>query len=314
MRWKKEHIILLGIIIFLAAYLVIQKSGRTHYVLPPVARIVPKEITKLLIKNRDSVITLTRKGAGWAIEPQGYPADQGIVEGLAEDVAGLTLTALASEGGNEAVYELNDGNRIETDAYKGDMLVRELKIGKTAGGHTFVELDRNAGIFHADHDLRMAFDKTISDLRDKAIMNVDGEITELTLTKGKKTLSIEKALLPASSKEKMEQGKGPEQQRTASYWKIAGKKPANDAEVDDLISTLSHLTCDGFIEGKVKKDFHSPVYTVSLKGAKTYNLSIFNEKDKSYAAVSSESPYPFNLSEWKTRKIMKDFASLVAQR
>jgi hypothetical protein len=309
MKWKKEHLILLVIIAALAAYLILQKSGRTHYVLPPVARIASKDITKLRIKNKDSLITLTRKGASWIIEPQGYPANKEAVNGLLREMGGLTLTALASEGGNDAVYDLDDGRRIEADAYEGSKVVRELAIGKTAasGEHTFVKLDRNAGIFHADHDLRRVFDKTLSALRDKTVMKVTGDITGLTLTKGRKTLTIEKATRSASAKGKKEQGKGGAQQGTGPQWKIAGKKPANDAEVNGLVNTLSNLTCEDFIEGKVKNDFHAPLYTVMLKGAKTYKLSIYKEKDKTFAAVSSESPYPFKLSDWQAKNIMKDF-------
>jgi Domain of unknown function (DUF4340) len=316
MKWKKEHLILLVIIAALAAYLIVQKSGRIHYVLPSVARIAPKDITQLRIKNKDSLITLTRKGASWVIEPQGYPANKDAVDGLLRELGGLTLTALASEGGNDAVYDLGDDRRIEADAYEGNKLVRELAIGKTAasGEHTFVKLDRNAGIFHADHDLRRTFDKTLSALRDKTVMKVTGDITGLTLTKGRKTLTIEKATRSAAAKGKKEKGKGGAQQGTGSQWKIAGKNPANDAEVNGLVGTLSNLTCEDFIEGKAKKDFHAPLYTVVLSGAKAYTLSIYKEKDKTFAAVSSESPYPFKLSDWQAKKVMKDFREFASAK
>jgi hypothetical protein len=310
MKWKKEQIILLIVIAALAAYLVVQKNGRTHYDLPSVARIPSKNITKLLIKNKDSLITLRKKGEVWVIEPQGYPADKGIVESLLADIGGLTVTALASEAGNEAVYELDTGHRIEAEVYEGDKPVRKIEIGKTSasGGHTFVELDGHAGIYHAENDLRRDFDKTIPDLRDKIVLKIDGDINELVLTKNKKNLTIRKTLSTAVMKGKKEQAK----QETGPKWRIAGKKPANDAHVDDLINTLSNLTCDDFIEGKEKKDFRAPLYTVLLKGMKTYTLAIYRGKDKTYAEVSSESSYPFQLSRWKAKKIMLDFGSLTA--
>ncbi len=313
MKWKKEHIFLLVIIAALAAYLVVHKSGRTHYVLPSVDRIEAKDITRLLIRNRDTVITLTKKGENWIVEPQGYPADKGIINSLLEDIGGLTLTALASEAGNEAVYELDAGHRIGVEAYQGDKLLRKAEIGKTAasGGHTFVELDGHPGIFHADNDLRSAFDKTVPDLRDKTVMKVDGDIASIILSKGVKTLKIEKSPPPVENAKKKAPGGHPEKQEVGPHW-VAGKKPANDAQVDDLINNFSDLTCDSFVEGKEKKDFHAPLYTVSLRGAKTYALSIYRGKDKAYVAVSSESPYPFKLSEWKAKKIMKNFGSLTS--
>ncbi len=313
MKRKKELIFLLVIIAALAAYLVVQKSGRMHYVLPSVDRIESKHITKLLIRNKDAVITLAKKGEDWLVEPQGYPADKGIVHSLLENINGLTLTALASEAGNEAVYELDAGHRIEAAVYEGDKLVRKIEIGKTAasGGHTFVELEGHPGIFYADNDLHSAFDKTVPDLRDKVVMKVDGDIAGIILSKGAKTLKIEKSQPPVGNAKKKVRGVPPVKQGAGSRW-IAGKKPANDAQVDDLIATLSNLSCEDFIEGKEKKDFHAPLYTISLRGTKTYALSIYRGKDKTYVAVSSETPYPFKLSEWTAKKIMKDLGSLTA--
>jgi Domain of unknown function (DUF4340) len=305
MKWKKEHLILLVLIAALAAYLIVQKNGRTHYVLPSVAKLAAKDITKLVVKNKGVVITLARKGRGWVIEPQGYPAEEGTADRMAEDVGGLTLTALASEGGNEAIYELDPGRRIDVEAYNGDKPVREFGIGKAtaSGGHTFVQLAGNAGIFHADRGLRRTFDKTVPELRDKTVMRVKGEVTSLTLAKGGKTLVIRRTPAAAAGK------KGP-----ASQWMLSGKKRANDARVDGLVNAVSDVMCGDFLDGKTKKDFRSPVYTVSITAGKTYTLSIYREKDKTFAGISSESPYPFTLPGWKATDIMKDFGSLVAPK
>ena len=195
MYLKKEHRILLAVIVILAGYLAVHQTGSRHYVLPRVALIEPRDITKLTIAGAKGTITLRKSGDAWTIAPQGYPANRDIADNMANDVTGLTLTALAAESGNESVYELDSGHRIEVTAYEGDKPVRTLDIGKTAspGNHTFVQFDHRPGIYHAERNLRASFDRTESDLRDKSVMDINEEITALTLSKGKKKTTIERS-------------------------------------------------------------------------------------------------------------------------
>jgi hypothetical protein len=56
-----------------------------------------------------------------------------------------------------------------------------------------------------------------------------------------------------------------------------------------------------------KKDhLKNPSYTLTLKGDKTYSISIFPKKDKeakTYPAISSENDYPFLLAQSQVEKI-----------
>ena len=50
-----------------------------------------------------------------------------------------------------------------------------------------------------------------------------------------------------------------------------------------------------------------PLYTIDLKGTKDYSISIFPkdaEDHPNYPAVSSQSDYGFELSDWQAEKIM----------
>lgn len=42
----------------------------------------------------------------------------------------------------------------------------------------------------------------------------------------------------------------------------------------------------------------------------TYSISFFEKEDNKHTAVSSESEYPFLISDWKAKKIMKDLKTL----
>lgn len=315
MQWKKEQIILVAIIAVLAVYLIVQKSGRTHYTLPELERIEKSEVTKLSLKEKDSGIILQRKGDGWFIEPQGYAADATAADGLVSGITGLGLSALVSESGNLAVYDLDPEHGIEVAAYAGDAARRSFVVGKVApsGRHTFVKLDKTRGIFHARGNLRTIFDTTVLRLRDKSVMKIGEDIRSLVLFNGKKKLALE-AQEPGPVDQKKSETEQSGKATAEIRWRTGAGKPANDREVDDLISTVRNLSCDDFIEGKEKKDFRHPAYTVTLNGARSYTLSLFRQKDDSYAGVSSEREYPFTLSQWRAKKIMKEFDVLTGAK
>jgi hypothetical protein len=306
MRFKREYIILILIIVILCVYLFLRQNERVHYELPKIKPIEKNDISKLTIKKADSEIVLFRKDDRWLISPQGFPADKAIVDRMLDEVSGLTLTALASESRNYSIYELDNKKKIQVTAYKGDTPLIKFDIGKIAPSyrHTFIKLEGDYRVYHAEKNLRNTFDKTVSVLRDKVVMKINEEITELTLIKGKKQMNIRRIIAPIETEQK--------QQEPAQKWETDKGQKLNDEEVDEIINTLSDLSCDDFIEGKKKEDFKTPIYSVSLKGIKTYKISLFKKQDGRYPAISSESDYPFYLSEWKAKKIMKEFKELIA--
>ncbi len=92
-------------------------------------------------------------------------------------------------------------------------------------------------------------------------------------------------------------------------WQSADGKLGDDANVKRLLSTLSNLRCDTFIDDRKKEDFTSPLYTVQLKGGRDYKLAIFakpKQEDPNYPATSSVSDYPFLLSKNIADRILKN--------
>jgi hypothetical protein len=175
-------------------------------------------------------------------------------------------------------------------------------------------IDDDHRVFHAEGNIKNEFDKTVPDLRDKKVMVFHDEIKGLTLRKGKKELIITKAESSVSVDVtgKGEQEKKP--QEDTPKWITIDGKPAKEKEVDEIVNILSHLECDKFIEDMTKEDFGSPVYTATLRGVKIYSISLFEKKENQYPAVSSESDYPFLISEGKANKIMKDLNALKEEK
>jgi hypothetical protein len=308
---KKEYIILALIIIGLSAYLIVQKQDKTHYTLPEFENIEKNDISKMVINRKGSDVTLSREKNGWYILPHHYPADSGMVESMLVSISTLSLTALASESKNYTPYELDENNRIEVTAFKEETPLRSVSIGKAASSfhHTFVKLADDYRVFHAAGNLRNFFDKTVSGLRDKEVLKIDDEITDLKLRKGEDEITIVRKSPPVTpDPDRQKEG---EQVLPAQKWETPDGKPAVDSEVDDIVNTLSGFTCDEYIDDKAKEDFVSPVYSVSLRGLKEYTISFFDKTDNKYPAVSSENHYPFFVSSWKAERIMKDLESLL---
>jgi hypothetical protein len=83
-----------------------------------------------------------------------------------------------------------------------------------------------------------------------------------------------------------------------------------EKEIDGLVKTLSNLKCDGYLEEK-KSDLGDPTFSVSLKGDKNYEFSLYGERDGKSVATSSENDDPFLIADWNAKKIRKELDTLV---
>ncbi len=312
MTFKKEYILVILIIVGLSVFLIVQKSGRMRYELPEMEQIRTEDVSKMTIRKKDTEIVLVRDNGRWLIAPRNYPADQGMVARMIDAIGGLKLTALVSEIGNNPLYGLGDEKRIEAAVYQGETLLRKIDIGKVAPSyrHTFVRLAGEDRVFHASGNLRSDLDKTAATLRDRVVMKVEGEITGIVLKRGKEEMTLVKTA--GTAPDHPDDGEeGGVKEKPPALWKTEDGKTVKEEAVSEIISTLSNLMCEDFIEGAEKDDFSSPVYTITLKGDQEYRISFFDKEENNYAAISSGSDYPFYISAWKAEKMMKPFESLI---
>ena len=312
MKLKKEYIILAVIIIALSVYLYKRSSDRTLYQLPEIPKVAQKDITKLQITRGKTAIVLNRKDDKWYIEPAGYPADANKVTDMLNALENFTLTALVSESKNYNRYELDAEQKINVKAWQGDTLRLDLDLGKTASSfrHTFVRPAGEERVFHARGNLKNSFDVSVDQLRDKAVLAFEpADIQQIQITKDQQSLDITRTSVAVEVKnpdtEKKEDSAPPAQRLV---WQAADGQPVNETALNQLLSTVSNLRCEKFIDDRKKEDFTSPLFTLQLKGAKEHSLAIFSkadDKETAYPAVSSGSDYPFQLSDSQVNRIMK---------
>jgi hypothetical protein len=333
MKSKKEYIILGGIIVLMVLYLALHKTNRTYYELPKLSQLKKADITSIKIAKKDKTIEIKKKDDKWMILPENYPADTAKVDAMLDVISGLTLTALVSESANYGLYDLDNDHKIDVQAMEGDKQVRDFDIGKAASSHqhTFIKFPDDKRVYHARENFKSKFDVTTDALRDLTVLAFEkSQIQQIEISQKDKdllTLSLKQEPVEVSAKPeeatKEKQETKEEKQPAAKedkkaekeappkmVWQDAAGKPAKEADVNELLETMSKLKCKKFIDGKTKGDFTPPICTVKFQGTKTYELSIFdkvNKEDNTYPAISSGSEYPFELPQYRVDDIMKKF-------
>ncbi len=315
MKLKKEYVVLIIIIILLSLYLTLRNTDRTHYLLPDIPDIAKKEISKIEISKADISIVLNKKDKTWHIAPKGYPADTDKVNSMLDVIAELTLTALVSEAKTYDLFDLTDDKKTTVKAWEGDTLKLEFEMGRAAPSwnHTFVKLAGDTRVYHARGNFENKFDQTVVKLRDMTVLSFDqNEIEEIEITKGKQSVIFAQKQTPVEIRTDQEADDAevpPTPTKVETTWESSDGKQGDESALSSLLSTLSNLSCNKYIDDKEKDDLTNPIYTIQLKGAQEYTLSIFEETDedaKNYPAVSSENDYPFLLNDSKADRIMKD--------
>ena len=315
MKVKKEYIILAAIILALALYLYFHEGQRTLYELPVLPEVSAKDISKIEIEKADGKIILKKKGDAWIIAPQEYPADPDRIKGIHTTLEKLILTAMVSEAKNYKRYDLSPDKRIRVSAWTGDTLGREFDIGKAvpSSRHTFIRLPGDDRIYHARDDFRNKFDRSAGEFRDKNVLAFDTTaIQEISLTRDQQVLLFKRTQVPLEKDATGAKDQTP--LKGEMIWQSEDGRKGDENRLNQLLTTLSNLSCDSYIDDRQKEDFPNPTYSIGLKGDREYSLKVFSkikEEDDNYPAVSSENKYPFLLPEWKAKDLMPDMDEVV---
>lgn len=321
MKVKKEFIFLAVIIIGLSVYLITRQKDRSLYDLPQLDSVPEKQITKIEVQKDNNTINLIKKDENWFILPQNYPAADNKIKDMTATMADLTLTALVSEAQDYQRYELSDDNKISVKAWNGDKLVRNFDVGKAAPSfqHTFVKLADDKRVYHARNNFKQNFDVNVDDLRDKQVLSfTTSDIQQIKLTSSEGELLLKREKEPLTETSAADPGQAKEKPESAVkaklVWQSEDGRKVVESKLDRMLSTLSNLNCDAYIDDRKKEDFSDPVYSIELKGDQTYSLAIFakpKEDAEDHPAISSGNDYPFTLPGWQTESLMPKFDELV---
>jgi stage V sporulation protein SpoVS len=318
MKLKKEYLILILIIIALSVYLYMRSADRTLYELPQIPQVNEKDITKLEITKGKTVIRLSKKDEKWYIAPAEYPSDSNKIKAMLDAIKNFELTALVSESKNYNRYDLDNDQKINVKALQGDDLKLDVDVGKTASSfrHTFVRPSGDERVFHAQGNLKNAFDVSVDTLRDKSVLSLKPtDIQRVNIKKAQQSLALTRTQLPVEVKAPQSEEKTAAATAAPKQgWQADNGQAVNESAVNQLLNALANLRCEKFIDDRKKDDFTSPLFTIDLKGDQDYHLSIFaktEDGDDNYPVVSSGSDYPFQLATHQVNRIMKEPSELL---
>ncbi len=308
---KKESIILGIVIIFLAAFLVFQNTRHSGNPLPHLKPVVEKDLTKIAVTHDGKTLTLKRKGGKWFIGDAAWPADSMAVQEWVATLSHLRLTALVSEAKAYGRYDLTKAKKTTVSAWAGKKMVRQFDIGKVAQTYqqTFVMVPGNPNVYQAMENIKRIFDRSAEDLRDKQVMTVNADaISQIDIGGEGPAITLQREDVPVKATASAKHAKAAAGEKAAAAitvtpethirWKNRAGQTVDRDTVERLLSQFSQMRCAAYIEGKTKKDFTDPIRTITLKGKKSYTLSLFKKTEEGYPAISSENAYPFLLRDY----------------
>lgn len=321
MNIRKEFIILAVIVAALSGYLVWQRQKPTAYRLPDLPKVDRRDITRIRIERPGTApVEIKRIDETWRVGEALFNADGDKVNGMLETIETLNPTALVSEAGQYARYQLDQAQRIRVQAWAGDRLQRDFAIGKTAPTyrHTFVTLAGDEKVYHAREDFRGRFDRDLDQLRDKRVMAFDREtIQKVSLTVGKaKPVTFTRVDDPPAPEKAKEDG--PPQPK-APRWQGAKGSAVDEETLGNLISSLATLECERYLYDRTKADLEGgkPDYIIELTGKRErpYRLLLFapleaEGADRPRPGVSSESDEAFVVSAFHSRELAEQIEKL----
>jgi hypothetical protein len=302
---KKEYLILVTLILILGAYLLFHKENQNKYVLPKIEKIDTSKITGLIIEKKQSPIKFTKKEKSWIVTDKKYPVDSSSIEKMLDTLKNLKLSALVSEKENLKRYELDDENHIQVKFSKGQEIVFQFTMGKTAPSfnHTFVRLPDDKNIYHANGNFRSHFDKTVDDFRDKKVLEFrQDSIQQMTIEKD----GISKTLI--SKQEKTDN------KEASITWRSDDGISSDKKIVSNLLSQVSFLKSEKYLSDEIKNKLvnEKPLCKMRFKNEKSIDLTLFKmDTQENLIGISSMNEYAFALSQFNGKEIVSNIETLL---
>ncbi len=280
---------LLGLLVALVviAYLVMQKpgekssTGETGECLVSVDSLA---VDKIEIKSPASQVVLEKKGVEWFVErPVSYRADQASVAGLIHETKLLEVkNAVSSKPEKHSVFQVDSTGTRVTIFEKGTEKASFI-IGKMGSSYTeaYARLSSSDDVVSISGGSPTTFNKAVKEWRDRTIAAPAREtINEVRYQYGD-------TLFTLAFKD--------------SAW-IVGKDSTQEWVVNNLISSLSNVQADDFVDSPTSRS-SKPHAQISYAGTQITFFYV-KEGDK-YLVQCSSTPQWFEMQSWRANQILK---------
>jgi hypothetical protein len=284
---KKNTYILIGLFVCLLiiAFLVLQKPGEqsaSSASTGPLFAVDSLSVDKIEIKTSASSVVLEKRDVEWFIVlPIDYKAQQSNVGQIIHQIKNLEVkSTISNKPEKHSVFQV-DQTGTQVTVYEKGTEKGAFILGKMAASYT----ESYARKVHSDDVLLVEgassymFIRPVKDWRDRTILTTPKEnIKELRYQYGDTIVNVT---------------------YNDSTW-FVGKDKAQQSVVEGILSSLSNLQADDFIDSTV-----SPKVTIMVTYAGTQLRFSFDKPKNKYYVQSSQSPQWFVLEQWKANQILK---------
>lgn len=196
---KKNIFIWLGIaiVLIIAAYLVLQKSG--EQVTNPKERelylkLDSTAVDKIELKNKHGAWAVEKRSGGWfLIKPVIAPADSEFIAGVIHLLANMQVKSVVSSNPAKRSLFQVDTSASVVKIYQNKELLTELYIGKPGSVYdeTYIREANSDDVVVVTGTLFFAFDAPIINWRDAVILNLNkNDISQIDFDYGKEKFSL----------------------------------------------------------------------------------------------------------------------------
>ena len=239
-------------------------------------------VDKIEIKTPASSLLLEKRGVEWFVaKPINYKADQANVCQIIHQIKNLEIkNIVSSKPEKHSVFQV-DQTGTQVTVYEKGVEKASFVLGKMAASYSesYARRLNSNDVFLVEGASSYMFNRPVKDWRDKTILTTPKEsIKELRYQYGDTTFTIT---------------------FSDSAW-FAGKDKAQQSVVEGILSSLSNLQADDFIDSTV-----SPKVTAMIAYAGAQLRFSFNKTVNKYYVQSSNSPQWFVLEQWKANQILK---------
>lgn len=181
--------ILLLILVVLVSWPLLQNS---NYNLAKKGLINKEDVNKIVIKNKDAKIVLSKESEWLILEPIKYLADSRKIKNLLENLEKTKIENLVTENPEHYnKFDVDEEKGITVSIYNKDKLIKEFIIGKMDSNFfkSYVRIEKE--VYLVDSMISHTFHINVDELRDKKIFNIKKEkIASISIIKGKERKNI----------------------------------------------------------------------------------------------------------------------------
>jgi hypothetical protein len=284
---KRSTVGLFGALIGLIgiAYLVTLKPGESSVDISEGDLLVAIDsalVDKIQITNAGDEVVLEKRSDQWFVTaPVDDAADAAAVGTALRQAADLRIKGIVSQKAEKHPIFQVDSMGTEVTLHQADQEPVTIIVGKSSSSflETYVRQYGSDDVALINGSLSQTFRSAPRDWRDKAIIAVPAQsIRKIDYAYGDTTFSVE---------------------LMDSVWMV-GSSLANQSAVNNLITTLSSLTCDDFLASPPPQKIMATISLSGLQVSFAYDRSV-----KKYYATSSSSDRWHVLEGWRADQVLK---------